>query len=299
LNDHKSLIMHIAEWWETHASSSHSTKSWNKWLPSPGNILFTFLIAGLLIFTQKTWANNGPESVNVPGPSATTVNYQGRLADSNGNPINGNRTIQFAIYDATTGGNVVWGAETHANVPVTDGLFNVGLGSQTSGGIPTNVWNGARYLQITVGGEALSPRELIRSVPIAGMALTVPNEAIGTGHITNGSITKPKLAQDVVLVQLQGGQKGASYEAPGWNLHQGTGSRGYTTHITFSQAFDSVPVVLVSLSSIDASTSGQINTRISVSAGNITQTGFDLNFTTWADSIVYGANATWMAYAEQ
>jgi len=40
------------------------------------------------------------------------------------------------------------------------------LGSQTSGGIPTSTWNGDRYLEITVGGETLSPRELIRSVPI-------------------------------------------------------------------------------------------------------------------------------------
>lgn len=41
---------------------------------------------------------------------------------------------------------------------------SVGLGSQTSGGIPTSVWNGDRYLEITVGGETLSLHELIRSV---------------------------------------------------------------------------------------------------------------------------------------
>ena len=56
---------------------------------------------------------------------------------------------------------------------VSGGLFSVGLGSQTNGGIPTSAWNGDRYLEITVGGETLSPRELIRSVPIAGMALSV------------------------------------------------------------------------------------------------------------------------------
>lgn len=62
------------------------------------------------------------------------------------------------------------------------------LGSQTSGGIPTNVWDGDRYLEITVGGETLSPRELIRSVPIAGMALTVPDGAIGPDQIAEGAI---------------------------------------------------------------------------------------------------------------
>jgi hypothetical protein len=65
-------------------------------------------------------------------------------------------------------------------VEVSDGLFSVGLGSKTSGGIPTTTWNGDRYLEITVGGETLEPRELIRSVPIAGMALTVPDGAIGS-----------------------------------------------------------------------------------------------------------------------
>ena len=103
------------------------------------------------------------------------MNYQGRLADSGGTPINGTRGMAFAIYDAATSGNLIWGPETHAAVPVSNGLFSVGLGSQTSGGIPTTVWNGDRYLEISVGGETLGPRELIRSVPIAGMALTVPD----------------------------------------------------------------------------------------------------------------------------
>ena len=51
-------------------------------------------------------------------------------------------------------------------MPVSGGLFSVGLGSQTGGGIPTSAWNGDCYLEITVGGETLSSRELIRSVPI-------------------------------------------------------------------------------------------------------------------------------------
>jgi hypothetical protein len=100
------------------------------------------------------------------------------LADDAGNPQNGAFGMSFAIWDATSGGSIIWGPENHSAVPVTNGLFNVGLGSQTGGGIPTTVWNGDRYLEITVGGETLAPRELIRSVPIAGLALTVPDAAI-------------------------------------------------------------------------------------------------------------------------
>jgi hypothetical protein len=71
-------------------------------------------------------------------------------------------------------------------VDVSDGLFSVGLGSKTSGGIPTSVWRGDRYLENAVGGETLSPRELIRSVPIAGMALTVPDGTIEGRHLAAG-----------------------------------------------------------------------------------------------------------------
>jgi len=124
------------------------------------------------------WAKPLASPASAPGPSATTVNYQGRLADSGGTPLDGTYGMSFSLWDASSGGNLMWGPESHAAVPVAEGLFSVGLGSQTSGGIPTSVWNGDRYLEIAVGGETLSPRELIRSVPIAGMALTVPDGAI-------------------------------------------------------------------------------------------------------------------------
>ncbi len=191
MNDKKSLPTYFAEWWDGRKNQPHTAPNGSRWIPTPGNIIFTLLMVGLLIFTQRTWANNdSTTSVNAPGPSANTVNYQGRLAAPDGTPKNGTFGMSFAIWDAANGGNVVWGVESHAAVPVTDGLFNVGLGSQTSGGIPTIVWNGDRYLEITVSGETLAPRELIRSVPVAGMALTVPDGVIGTNQIQNGSITQ-------------------------------------------------------------------------------------------------------------
>jgi hypothetical protein len=143
-------------------------------LPNGG----TILIVLVLLLTQKVWGQGAFEVAQLPGPSATTVNFQGQLSDSNANPVNGNQTITFAIYASAANNDLVWGPETHVNVPVSNGLFSVGLGSQTVGGIPTTTWDGDRYLQITINGEALTPRELIRSVPIAGLALTVPDGAI-------------------------------------------------------------------------------------------------------------------------
>ncbi len=165
---------------------------WRTWLPSRGNVLFTILVIGLLFTTQNVWARNLASAANAYGPSATTVNYQGRLANKDGTPITQNDVlIKFGIYNAAEGGSLLWpagGPETH-QVDVVNGLFTVGLGSLTTGGIPTNLWTGDRYLEITIGDETLTPRELIRSVPVAGMALTVPDGAIGTKQIENNGIT--------------------------------------------------------------------------------------------------------------
>lgn len=157
------------------------------WLMPNGG---TLLIALLLVLTQNVWAGPAQIPASAVGPSATTVNYQGRLADPAGNPQTDSFGMTFAVWDAPTGGSIVWGPESHDAVPVSEGLFNVGLGSKTSGGIPTNVWDGDRYLEITVRGETLSPRELIRSVPIAGMAITVPNDSIAADQILDGSISQ-------------------------------------------------------------------------------------------------------------
>jgi hypothetical protein len=62
------------------------------------------------------------------------LNYQGRLTDPSGNPKNGTFSMQFAVFDAESGGNQLptgspW-SETQ-NVSVTNGVFNVLLGSVT------------------------------------------------------------------------------------------------------------------------------------------------------------------------
>ena len=197
----RNLFQILGDWWETRqASASHKTVSPSRaltWLgrqlmPNLGSVLLVLIL--LSVFPGIAAPLGG---LNTPGPSATTVNYQGRLADNAGTPLDGNYGMSFALYDAASAGNLVWGPEDHPAVPVSAGLFSVGLGSQTPGGIPTTTWNGDRYLEITVGGETLSPRELIRSVPIAGMALTVPDGAIGTSQIADGAVTSEKMSPTV------------------------------------------------------------------------------------------------------
>ena len=40
------------------------------------------------------------------------INYQGRLTDSGGNPINNTLVIQFSIYEVSTGGVFRWQEKT-------------------------------------------------------------------------------------------------------------------------------------------------------------------------------------------
>ncbi len=96
-----------------------------------------------------------------------TVNYQGRLTDGSG-PVTATVAMTFTIYDAVTSGNSKW-TETHPSVSVTDGLFNVVLGAGTPAmPVEDTVFSGAdRWLEITVGGEIITPRTKMASNPYA------------------------------------------------------------------------------------------------------------------------------------
>ena len=51
------------------------------------------------------------------------INYQGQLTDDQGDPVTATVTMDFTIYDDSTGGNPLW-SETQASVAVKGGLFN-------------------------------------------------------------------------------------------------------------------------------------------------------------------------------
>jgi len=94
------------------------------------------------------------------------MNYQGKLTDANGDPIDGTVSIIFSIYPDSTGGTALW-TETQPTVTVTSGLFNVLLGSVTA--IPDSVFDGStRWLGIKVGIDPeMTPRQPIVSVGYA------------------------------------------------------------------------------------------------------------------------------------
>jgi len=69
--------------------------------------------------------------VNTAFAVPMNISYQGFLLDNNGSPINGDVTITFNLYATDIDNQSLW-SEIHSDVKVTDGIFNVILGTERS-----------------------------------------------------------------------------------------------------------------------------------------------------------------------
>lgn len=177
-------------------------------LPTPGNAIFTLAILALLVAAQSAGALPlGRPAAEPYNSSTSTVAYQGRLADSFGNPLTGTYNMEFRLYSQVSSGTALWNEMwTGSNsVQVSDGLFNVMLGSLTP--IPQNVvtGNNSLWLGIAVGTDSeMQPRVQLGSVPFAVQALTVPDGSVTSAKIADGAITQVKLASDISFFPADG-----------------------------------------------------------------------------------------------
>jgi hypothetical protein len=158
-------------------------------------ILFAVMLAaGLIVaLTATAVAQENDASLDKMGAMATftspnTIMYQGRLTTAAGAPITDTVTVAFGIYAAYSGGSPLWQGAWQLN-PDDNGIF-----SQEIGTIPDTVFTGAvRYMQITVRGEAMTPRQTLTSAPYAFAADPSPTPAnYGFQFVTyKGSGTTP------------------------------------------------------------------------------------------------------------
>jgi len=111
------------------------------------------------------------------------INYQGRLTDQLGNPLDGNYDLTFRLFDAATSGNIKW-QETHGSVPVSEGIFSLMLGSLNP--IDSLSFEGEYWLEIVVNGETLSNRHKIASVGYAYHALVSDSAKVAGSTLVNG-----------------------------------------------------------------------------------------------------------------
>jgi len=121
-----------------------------------------------------------------------TLNYQGTLTDAAGQPVNGSKSIKFALYTVASGGTPFW-AETHTNIALVGGKFSVTFGAPLSGTatpLVSSDFSGETYVGMTVCTSATScsdpemaPRQKFSSVPYALQAGNVDAAAIPAGVI--------------------------------------------------------------------------------------------------------------------
>ena len=127
-----------------------------------------------------------PLSAQIP----QKISYQGVLTDNYNNPLNGQYNMKFRLYDTETGGSPLWN-ETQDTVRVTNGIFNVLLGENTSlSGVAFDV---PYWLTIEVAGTLLSPRIELSSTAYSIRAQYVEEEVdptwIGPAN-TTGDINR-------------------------------------------------------------------------------------------------------------
>ena len=183
--------------------------------------------------------------------------------------------MEFRIYSLSTGGTALWTeAWTGANaVQVSDGLFNVMLGSINNTLAAAISGNNELYLGIKVGADSeMIPRVQLGSAPFAMQALTVPDNSITTAKIADGAVTQAKAP---IFVKSPDNNTRIEYGAGAWSdpwtqvPAEGVWHR--CTMVNFAEPFASAPKVFVTSSSYYQSGDWGKVTLINVDGASICQ----------------------------
>ncbi|MBE0542140.1 MAG: hypothetical protein IH623_12190 [Verrucomicrobia bacterium] len=126
----------------------------------------------------------------------TAFTYQGRLTEA-GAPANGNYDLRFALYNASSGGNLVAAPLTNSAVTVGNGLFLVTL---DFGGAAFH--GSGRWLEVGVRGAGslgafniLAPRQAFTATPYAIEAVNAL-----TASNLSGTLPDARLSTNVALL---------------------------------------------------------------------------------------------------
>jgi hypothetical protein len=177
------------------------------------------LFVGLGAATVVVAFNAPARATDVP----LFLTEQGRLFDSNGNPITTSVGFTFALYNQATGGTAIW-TETEAPVTLDSGYFSEVLGTTTP--LATTMFASAAqagtplYLGVTAGtGPEMSPRQPLSTVPYAFVA----SNAVGNITPSSINVSGPISVNGVPVISAQG-----SWVGPTTGLVGPTGPQGPT-----------------------------------------------------------------------
>ncbi len=114
------------------------------------------------------------------------IGYQGRLLKADGTPEIGSKSFAFSLFSADSGGTAIW-SETQT-LALSDGYYATMLGSTQP--LDSTVLDGRLlYLELSIDGTALSPRQQVASVPYAVMAGSVKGGVVDAAELRVGGTT--------------------------------------------------------------------------------------------------------------
>jgi len=175
----------------------------------------TLYVAFIVVFLSAVASADVPHKMS----------YQGRLTDSLGNPIDTVVDLDFGIYNSVQAIAPAW-SETQPAVTVTNGLFNVMLGSVTP--IPAGIFEGStKYLAVAFAGHLVSaPRMQINSAAYAYRSLYADTAAYALDGAGGGG-SNGWVDDGAVVHTISGGDRvGIGTTAPSENLVVGGGDLG-------------------------------------------------------------------------
>ena len=133
----------------------------------PFNRLAAFLALLFLLILQASAAH----------AQASSFTYQGQLRLT-GEPFTGMADLEFRLYDQLIDGNPIGNTQSLNGVPVENGLFQVELD------YGTEAFDGSeRFLEISVDGAPLAPRQKITATPYAILASGLFSGSVGSGSV--------------------------------------------------------------------------------------------------------------------
>ena len=170
-------------------------------------------------------------------PVAGKISYQGRLTDTGGTPLNGSFPMRFQLYDAASGGTLLWDSGV-LTVDVSQGLFNVALDVDAADFSGQALW-----IRLYVNGEWLTPRQELLPAPYAlslrpGATIDGPPDHSGGGvlnvavdgfYATGNAVLASSATGSAIRGSSAGGYGVYGYSGTNWGVRgrSDSGIAGY------------------------------------------------------------------------
>ena len=142
---------------------------------NPKRLGLLFVSLGFFVLAVSLFAFNKFSVQPVRAAQAPDIiTYQGKIL-SNNLAVTTTVSMIISVYDALSGGSVVYTASGTIGTPVaisvtpTNGIFTVNFGGSGTNSLDPTIFqnNQSLYLQVIVGGETLAPRKQLTASPYA------------------------------------------------------------------------------------------------------------------------------------